>query len=64
MSKLSPGDIVVFPHGDPHHLSGGSGANHVESAAVAPEDRDTGPFADAGRWRWGDDAVRVWVPDL
>src|SRR5207342_3560406 len=31
---LSPGDIVVFPHGDPHHLSGGSGANHVESAAV------------------------------
>ena len=24
---LSPGDIVVFPHGDPHHLSGGSGVN-------------------------------------
>ena len=22
--ELSPGDIVVFPHGDPHHLSGGS----------------------------------------
>jgi Cupin len=20
--ELSPGDIVVFPHGDPHHLSG------------------------------------------
>ena len=32
--ELSPGDIVVFPHGDPHHLSGGSGANQVESAAV------------------------------
>jgi AraC-like DNA-binding protein len=31
---LSPGDIVVFPHGDPHHLSAGSGANQVESAAV------------------------------
>ena len=23
--ELSPGDIVVFPHGDPHQLSGGSG---------------------------------------
>ena len=32
--ELSPGDIVVFPHGDPHHLSGGSGANQVESAEV------------------------------
>jgi len=32
--ELSPGDIVVFPHGDPHHLSGGSGSNQVESAAV------------------------------
>jgi AraC-like DNA-binding protein len=32
--ELSPGDIVVFPHGDPHHLSGGTGTNHVESAAV------------------------------
>src|SRR3954470_19804109 len=31
---LSPGDLVVFPHGDPHHLSGGSGANQVESAAI------------------------------
>jgi AraC-like DNA-binding protein len=31
---LSPGDIVVFPHGDPHQLSGGSGTTLVESAAV------------------------------
>jgi AraC-like DNA-binding protein len=31
---LSPGDIVVFPHGDPHHLSGGTGTTQVESAAV------------------------------
>ena len=31
---LSPGDIVVFPHGDPHHLSAGSGVNQVESAEV------------------------------
>ncbi|HEY5617830.1 MAG TPA: cupin domain-containing protein [Vicinamibacterales bacterium] len=62
--ELSPGDIVVFPHGDPHYLSGGSGANQVESAASIPEDRDTGPFADARRRRWGDDAVRVWVLNL
>src|SRR6185369_14310345 len=32
--ELSPGDIVVFPHGDPHHLSGGAGASQVESAAI------------------------------
>ena len=32
--ELSPGDIVVFPHGDAHDLSGGSGVNQVESAAV------------------------------
>src|SRR5262245_44810402 len=32
--ELSPGDIVVFPHGDPHQLSAGSGPNHVGSAAV------------------------------
>ena len=23
--ELMPGDIVVFPHGDPHHLSAGPG---------------------------------------
>ena len=28
------------------------------------EDRDTGPFADARRRRWGDDAVRVRVLDV
>jgi AraC-like DNA-binding protein len=31
---LSPGDIVVFPHGDPHHLSAGTGTNPVETAAL------------------------------
>jgi AraC-like DNA-binding protein len=31
---LLPGDLVVFPHGDPHQLSAGSGTNLVESAAV------------------------------
>src|SRR5215208_1498709 len=32
--ELSPGDIVVFPHGDPHHLSVGPGTNPVESGAL------------------------------
>jgi len=32
--ELAPGDIVVFPHGDAHHLSAGSGSNQVESAAL------------------------------
>src|SRR3954465_5405904 len=32
--ELSPGDIVVFPHGDPHQLSAGTGTQIVESAQV------------------------------
>lgn len=24
--KLEPGDVVIFPHGDPHHMSSGKGA--------------------------------------
>ena len=36
---LSPGDIVVFPHGDAHHLSGGTGGNQVESAAILGRSR-------------------------
>jgi AraC-like DNA-binding protein len=32
--ELSPGDIVVFPHGDPHQLSAGPRTNPVESAAL------------------------------
>ena len=32
--ELSPGDIVVFPHGDSHQLSAGTGTNPVESSAV------------------------------
>jgi AraC-like DNA-binding protein len=48
--ELSPGDIVVFPHGDPHHLSGGSGANQVESAAVIQKiaTRDISPMQSGG----------------
>ena len=32
--ELSPGDIVVFPHGDPHRLSAGSDTSPVENAAL------------------------------
>ena len=48
--ELSPGDIVVFPHGDPHHLSGGTGANQVESAAVLRRiaTRDLSPMQAGG----------------
>src|SRR3954469_16530764 len=75
--ELSPGDIVVFAHGDPHHLSGGSGANQVDSAAVSLKvaRRDISPmrageggrprlFPDASRWRRRNHPVRLWVPDL
>jgi hypothetical protein len=49
-AELSPGDIVVFPHGDPHHLSSGSGANQVESAAVLLKiaTRDISPMQAGG----------------
>jgi AraC-like DNA-binding protein len=48
--ELSPGDIVVFPHGDPHHLSGGSGANQLESTAVLKKiaTRDLSPMCAGG----------------
>jgi len=47
---LSPGDIVVFPHGDAHHLSGGTGGNQVESAAVLAKiaTRDLSPMHAGG----------------
>ncbi|MBI1787593.1 MAG: cupin domain-containing protein [Acidobacteria bacterium] len=25
-TELGPGDVVIFPHGDPHHMSSGNGA--------------------------------------
>ena len=31
---LEPGDIVVFPHGDPHELSAGDAAHKVEPESV------------------------------
>jgi len=31
---LSPGDVVLFPHGDPHCLSGGSGSNQIDGASL------------------------------
>ena len=48
--ELSPGDIVVFPHGDPHLLSGGVGPNQVESAAVLQKiaTRDISPMQAGG----------------
>ncbi len=31
---LEPGDIVVFPHGDPHELSSGAGVSYVDEATL------------------------------
>jgi AraC-like DNA-binding protein len=47
---LSPGDLVVFPHGDPHQLSGGSGTNPVDAAAVLQKiaTRDLSPMHAGG----------------
>lgn len=48
--ELSPGDIVVFAHGDPHLLSSGSGGKPVESAVVLTKiaTRDISPVRSGG----------------
>jgi AraC-like DNA-binding protein len=48
--ELSPGDIVVFPGGDPHHLSGGTGGSPVETGAVLRKiaTRDLSPMHAGG----------------
>jgi AraC-like DNA-binding protein len=48
--ELSPGDIVVFPHGDSHRLSGGSGSNPIDGAAVLRKvaTRDLSPMRAGG----------------
>ena len=53
---LEPGDIVVFPHGDPHELSSASGAQHVDNASLMKRivSRDLTPLRAGG----GGDSTR------
>ena len=62
--ELSPGDIVLFPHGDPHRLSGGSGSNQIDGAALLRKvaTRDLSPMRAGGGG--ATTAVRVWVLDV
>jgi AraC-like DNA-binding protein len=48
--ELEPGDIVVFPHGDPHDLSDGSGSNVLDAEAVTRKiaSRDLSPMRAGG----------------
>ena len=50
MSSCRQATSCVFPHGDPHRLSGGSGANQIESAAVLRKiaTRDLSPMRAGG----------------
>ena len=63
--ELAPGDVVIFPHGDPHHMSSGKGAtrpfpNYGITAKI--KSRDLSPLRAGGG---GDNfAVRVRVHDL
>ena len=35
--ELKPGDVVIFPHGDPHHMSSGKGATrHSRTTGFPP----------------------------
>jgi AraC-like DNA-binding protein len=47
---LTPGDLVVFPHGDPHDLGSGPGGAAVDEAAVMNKvaSRDLRPLALGG----------------
>ena len=56
---LEPGDIVVFPHGDPHELSSASGAQHVDRRLADEEDRQPRSDTDAHRWWRRQHALRL-----
>ena len=47
---LAPGDVVVFPHGDPHQLSSASAAQPVDSASLMKKivSRDLTPMRTGG----------------
>jgi AraC-like DNA-binding protein len=47
---LEPGDIVVFPHGDPHELRSASGSRHVDSGSILKKivNRDLTPLRTGG----------------
>jgi AraC-like DNA-binding protein len=53
---LEPGDIVVFPHGDPHELRSASGSRHVDSGSILKKivNRDLTPLRTGG----GGDSTR------
>jgi AraC-like DNA-binding protein len=48
--RISAGEIVIFPHGDPHHLLSIDGTCRVEDAAVATKvlARDLSPLRSGG----------------
>ena len=52
--ELSPGDIVPFPRGDPHRLSGGSGSNQIDGTALLQKvaTRDLSPMAHRVQLGW------------
>jgi AraC-like DNA-binding protein len=50
-TALAPGDVVIFPHGDPHHMSSGNGTrppfpNYGITAKI--KDRDLSPLRAGG----------------
>lgn len=48
--ELSPGDVVLFPHGDPHRMSAGSGSNEIDGGALLRKVamRDLSPMRGGG----------------
>ena len=49
-TELSPGDIVIFPHGDPHHMSSGTGQRPFPDYGISAKikARDLSPLRAGG----------------
>jgi len=49
-TELNPGDIVVFPHGDSHHMSSGAGKRPFPNYGINAkiEARDLSPLRAGG----------------
>src|SRR5260221_6827182 len=61
--ELTAGDIVIFPHGDPHLLGNGSPAKPPGLLENVGEKSDSGAQTCPLRWRRSH-AIRVWIHGL
>ena len=51
-TELSPGDIVVFPNGDPHHMGSGAGERPFPDYGISAKIKARDLESLTGRRRW------------